>query len=174
MRQTQGVPATLGRMTDLRLRPATEAEYDAWRTRLIPNYAAEKVAAGHWTAEEAPGLAARQTDGLLPRGTKTPGMLVLAAETPDGELMGMVWVALDRDRPGAAWIYYIEVLPGQRGKGYGRALLRAAEQYSARHGATEMGLNVFGPNAVARSLYESSGYEITAVNMRKRLPSQDG
>jgi len=161
-------------MTDLRLRPATDAEFDAWRARIVLAYAAEKVEAGDWTAEEAPSLAASQTDSLLPMGTRTPGMLVRAAETPDGELVGMVWVALDRDRPGAAWIYYIEVRSEHRGQGYGRALLRAAEQYSARHGATEMGLNVFGPNAVARSLYESSGYEITAVNMRKRLPSQDG
>jgi ribosomal protein S18 acetylase RimI-like enzyme len=161
-------------MTDLRLRPAADAEFDAWRVRLISAYAAEKVQAGDWTAEEAGGLAARQTDSLLSRGARTPGMLVLAAEAPDGEPVGMVWVALNRDRPGAAWIYYIEVRPEQRGKGYGRALLRAAEQHSARHGATEIGLNVFGPNAVARSLYETSGYEITAINMRKRLAGEDG
>lgn len=161
-------------MTDLRLRPLTAAEFDAWRARIVPAYAAEKVAAGDWTAEEAEGLAAGQTDSLLPAGIHTPGMLLLAADTLDGEQVGAVWVALDRARPGAAWIYYIEVRPEQRGKGYGRALLRAAEQYSARYGATEIGLNVFGPNAVARSLYESSGYEITAVNMRKRLAGQEG
>jgi ribosomal protein S18 acetylase RimI-like enzyme len=161
-------------MTDLRLRPATDAEWDAWRVRLIRSYAADKVSAGDWTAEEADSLAAQQTDSLMPAGARTPGMLVLTAENPDGEPVGMVWVMLDRDRPGAAWIYYIEVRPEQRGQGYGRALLRAAEQYSARHGATEMGLNVFGPNAVARGLYESSGYEITAINMRKPLAGQDG
>jgi ribosomal protein S18 acetylase RimI-like enzyme len=161
-------------MTDLRLRPATDAEFGAWRARHNAQYAAEKVAAGDWTAGEADSLAAEQTDHLLPEGPRTPGMLVLTSETPEGEPVGMAWVALDRDRPGAAWIYHIEVSSGQRGKGYGRALLRAAEQYSARHGATEIGLNVFGPNTVARRLYESSGYEITAINMRKQLAAQDG
>ena len=81
----------------------------------------------------------------------------------------MVWVALDRGRPGEAWIYDIEVNPEHRGKGYGRALLLVAEQEAARHGSTAIGLNVFGTNTVARSLYESAGYRITALNMRKEL-----
>jgi ribosomal protein S18 acetylase RimI-like enzyme len=161
-------------MTELRLRPVTAAEFDAWRARLIPGYAADKVRAGDWSEAEAESNATEQTDSLLPEGAGTPGMLLLAAETPDGERVGVVWVALDRDRPGAAWIYDIEVHPEHRGKGYGRALLQAAEHYSAQHGATEIGLNVFGPNAVARGLYESSGYEITAINMRKRLAGRDG
>jgi ribosomal protein S18 acetylase RimI-like enzyme len=161
-------------MTVLRLRPVTAAEFDAWRARLIPGYAADKVRAGDWSEAEAESNATEQTDSLLPAGAETPGMLLLAAETTEGERVGVVWVALNRDRPGAAWIYDIEVHPQHRGKGYGRALLQAAEHYSARHGATEIGLNVFGPNAVARSLYESSGYEITAINMRKRLADHDG
>jgi ribosomal protein S18 acetylase RimI-like enzyme len=37
------------------------------------------------------------------------------------------------------------------------------------HGAEEIGLNVFGQNTVARSLYESSGYEISSLQMRKWL-----
>jgi len=32
-------------------------------------------------------------------------------------------------------------------------------------------LNVFGGNAVARDLYESSGYATTSLFMRKRLSS---
>jgi GNAT superfamily N-acetyltransferase len=56
-----------------------------------------------------------------------------------------------------------------QGKGYGRALLQAAEQQAARHGSKAIGLNVFGTNTVARRLYESSGYQITSMNMRKEL-----
>ena len=32
---------------------------------------------------------------------------------------------------------------------------------------TSLGLNVHGQNMVARSLYESLGYEVTAMQMRK-------
>ena len=96
-------------------------------------------------------------------------MLVLMAGTSGGDTVGLVWVALDRPRPGEAWIYDIEVNPEHRGKGYGRALLVAAEQEAAKHGSKAIGLNVFGANAVARTLYESSGYQITSMNMRKEL-----
>jgi ribosomal protein S18 acetylase RimI-like enzyme len=156
-------------MDGLQLRSMTGAEWEAYRARLVPEYAAEHVRAGDWTADQAQALAAREMDDLLPGGPDTPGMLLLVASTSGGgEPVGLVWVALDR-RPGEAWIYDIEVTPEHRGKGYGRALLQAAEQEAARHGSKSVGLNVFGTNTVARRLYESSGYQTTSMNMRKTL-----
>jgi len=156
-------------MDQLQLRSMTVAEFEAFRARLVPDYAAAHVRAGDWAADQAETLAARQIDDLLPAGPDSPGMLLLVASSAGGEPVGLVWVALDRPRAGEAWIYDIQVYPEHRGKGYGRALLEAAEQEAARHGSQAIGLNVFGPNAVARRLYESSGYQITAMNMRKEL-----
>ncbi len=156
-------------MDRLQLRSMTAAEFDTYRARLVPEYAAEHVRAGDWAADQAETLATRQLNDLLPAGPDSPGMLLLVASTSGGEPVGLVWVALDRPRAGEAWIYDIQVNPEHRGKGYGRALLEAAEQEAARHGSQAIGLNVFGTNAVARRLYESSGYEITAMNMRKEL-----
>jgi ribosomal protein S18 acetylase RimI-like enzyme len=34
---------------------------------------------------------------------------------------------------------------------------------------TSIGLNVHGQNTVARSLYESLGYEVTAMQMKKAV-----
>jgi ribosomal protein S18 acetylase RimI-like enzyme len=155
-------------MDRLQLRSMTVAEFETYRARLVPEYAAEHVRAGNWTADQAETLAARQIDDLLPAGLDSPGMLLLVASTSGGEPVGVVWVALDR-RPGEAWIYDIEVNQEHRGQGYGRALLQAAEQEAAKHGSQAISLNVFGPNTVARQLYESSGYQITALNMRKEL-----
>ena len=155
-------------MDRLQLRSMTVAEFETYRARLVPEYAAAHVRAGDWTAEQAEALAAREIDNLLPSGPDSPGMLLLVASTAGGGPVGLVWVALDR-RPGEAWIYDIEVNAEHRGQGYGRALLEAAEQEAARRGSKGIGLNVFGPNTVARRLYESSGYEITAINMRKDL-----
>ena len=130
--------------------------------------------AGNWTADEAEARSAEQTAELLPQGVETPGMLLLMAETAGGEPVGHLWVALERRRgfPGA-WIYAIEIAPDQRGKGYGRALLLAAEQATARRGVGTIGLNVFGPNTAARNLYESAGYEIASLQMHKELPQPD-
>jgi GNAT superfamily N-acetyltransferase len=162
-------------MDELRIRPMKSSEFDALRSRLIVGYAAEHVRAGDWRADEADELATRETERLVPNGVETPGMLFLTAETAAGDLVGHVWVALDV-RPGSAsgaWIYDIEIEEGQRGHGYGRALLMAAEREVASHGVGVIGLNAFGTSTVARSLYDSSGYEITALQMRKRLSPTD-
>jgi ribosomal protein S18 acetylase RimI-like enzyme len=101
-------------------------------------------------------------------------MLLLMAETSDGAVVGHVWVGLER-RPGfpGAWIYSIEIDPDQRGNGYGRSLLVAAEHETARRGIKTIGLNVFGPNTVARNLYASAGYEVASLQMHKELDPAD-
>lgn len=90
----------------------------------------------------------------------------------DGGLrVGYAWLNLEPRiaTTGEAWIYDIEVDPGLRGRGYGRRLLVVAEDEARRAGATHLGLNVFGTNAVTRSLCERSGYEVTTMQMRKAL-----
>jgi ribosomal protein S18 acetylase RimI-like enzyme len=161
-------------VSDLRVRPMTAAEFGEFRSRLIRDYAADHVQAGNWPAAGAEDRAAAEIDGLLPEGVRTPGTSLLIAQAADGGTVGHVWVALRGPGPsGDAWIYDIEIVPEQRGRGYGRALLAAAEQVAARHGARFLALNVFGPNAVARGLYESAGYKITTLQMRKELPDTD-
>lgn len=99
-------------------------------------------------------------------------MLLLVAETSSSGPIGTAWVALNDPRERGPWIYAIEIDAAQRGKGYGRALLEAIEIDVASRGGANVGLNVFGGNAVARRLYESAGYQITSVYMRKELPRQ--
>lgn len=48
-------------------------------------------------------------------------------------------------------------------------MLSGAEDVARSNGYTSLGLNVFGPNAAARALYDSAGYEVTAVQMLKPL-----
>jgi ribosomal protein S18 acetylase RimI-like enzyme len=146
----------------------TADEYQRLRERLIRDYAADNVTAGRWPADGAEERSAEVTDRLLPDGERTDGMMLLTAETADGELVGSVWVALQyADAADAAWIYDIEVDPGQRG--HGRALLEAAERETAARGIRAIGLNVFSGNTVARRLYESAGYTVTTQQMRKDL-----
>ena len=159
-------------MQEIHTRPMTQTEFDGIRTRMTKEYAADHVAAGDWRADEAEARAEQETDALLPHGVATPGMLLLVAETPEGDYLGFVWLAIERQPgSGGGWIYDIEISPEHRGEGFGRALLAAAELEAANHGADSIGLNVFGANLVARSLYESSGYDVTAMQMSKSLPS---
>ncbi len=152
----------------------TAAEFEDYRARQISEYATARVRAGYWSPDLAEMLATRQTDELLPQGLATPGVLLLAAEDDDAGVVGRAWVALDGPGGSGPWVFHIEVVPEQRGKGYGRALLEAVEQETARHGGQSLTLNVFADNAVARRLYESAGYLTTSLHMRKQLRSASG
>lgn len=160
-------------MAELTVRPMTAAEFGPFQTQLIEEYAADNVRAGHWPARGAAARAAREVEELLPDGLETADVLLLCAEGADEGVVGRIWITLVRPG-GGAWIHDIVVVPQERGKGYGRALLRAAEDETARRGIDYLGLNVFGDNAVARALYESAGYVTTSLQMRKRLDGQSG
>lgn len=157
-------------MDEFRVRPMTETEFAVFRAENAREYAAQKVEAGEYVPDGAEDRALKEIDALLPDGVGTQGMFILVAEA-GGDIAGRVWVALRHPAspPDTAWIYAIDVLPEHRGKGYSRALLAAAEQETARHGVPFLGLNVFGANETARRLYESAGYEIKSLQMRKEL-----
>jgi ribosomal protein S18 acetylase RimI-like enzyme len=148
----------------------TEAELEEYLRQAIGSYAEAHVAAGSWAAEEAEERSAAEFAELLPAGLATENMLLFMAESGGGDVVGWVWLCLKHPRGGQfAWIYDIEVVADRRGKGYGRALLAAAEAELRQRGVSEVGLNVFGPNVVAQRLYASSGYELMSQQFRKSL-----
>lgn len=144
------------------------AEFDDLIARLLPGYAASHAAAGTWSPAEAEEKAAAELAGLLPDGPETTDMVFLTAED-SGRPIGRLWLALQKPRPGEAWIYYIEVDEAERNKGYGRLLLAAGEAEATARGMARLGLNVFGANTTARRLYESAGYETMSLQMSKGL-----
>ena len=152
------------------LRPMTEAEYPAFRERLLEHYSADIAGARGLPAGIALRQATKQADELLPHGIHTDGQLLFTAVDDAGRPVGLLWLATHSPNGAqAGWIYDVEVDEAHRGKGYGREIMLLAEQECRRHGLTSLRLNVFGSNAVARSLYESLGYEVTSQNMAKRL-----
>ena len=69
----------------------------------------------------------------------------------------------------SAWVYDISVDADRRGQGLGRELIDALHAAARDLGATSMALNVFGHNTTAIRLYETSGYAVTAQQMRREL-----
>jgi len=154
------------------LRPLCEAGYEAYLKAAIAGYAEEKVKAGNWTAAEAPERARANYEQLLPQGTSTPNNTLLTIFEPaTGREIGIVWYAIAQDGRAEtdAFLYDFELVPEVRGKGFGRAALVALDVRLRGQGITSLALHVFGHNTVARALYETSGFEVTNLNMRKRL-----
>ena len=137
---------------------------DAVRATRVPG-----LVAGGLTEADAERRAEEELARLLPDGLATPGMVFLVADE-GGTSVGTLWLALRGPGPaGTSWIYNVHVVPAARGRGVARTLMQAARDEAARLGATALGLNVAGSNTAARALYESLGYEITALQMRLPL-----
>jgi GNAT superfamily N-acetyltransferase len=145
----------------------TEQQIAAYRGPATANYVDERVAAGE-DPEVARAVGQRQMDELFPGGRPAPGQhLFILVE--GGRAVGSLWIGPRPDQPSLWWVWDVVIDEAHRGGGLGRRAMELAEETAASHGATRLGLNVFGHNQVARHLYESLGYQATAINMAKTL-----
>lgn len=159
---------TMVGMATVELRAMTPAEYEAFMARAIGEYAEDKARAGDFDPETAYEESRAECDRLLPDGLDTAGHLLLTA-VDGGTAVGLLWLALPGVQRRSAWVFDIRVDEEHRGRGYGRAIMLAGERVLVERGVGELGLNVFGDNTVARHLYESLGFRVTAQQMAKPL-----
>jgi ribosomal protein S18 acetylase RimI-like enzyme len=138
----------------------------------VTGYADDNVAAGRWTADEAMGLARAEFVRLLPQGLATPNNRLYEIRDQEGDrTVGFLWFAtMVRGNARVAYVYQLEVHPEFRRRGHARAAFQAMESIAAAMGLSSIGLHVFGHAAEAQALYGSLGYQVTGINMQKRLP----
>jgi len=148
-----------------------ESDFAIWKERAIVEYAADKVKAGNDTDEGGLERSRKEFESLLPGGAKTSGHHILAVvDETTGQKVGRIWYANPPGpRSDMLWIYDIEIDEAQRGKGYGTAALKLAEQKAKELGKKRMGLHVFAHNPRAKELYERLGYRATNISMSKDL-----
>lgn len=147
-------------------------DLDAWITRGQAEYERARTAAGE-PADVAAEKARASYESAFPDGVPAPNHeifnVVITVSGAQPQIVGFVWIAPMSTGSSDWWVNDVEISSEHRGKGYGRAAMRLAEEAAAEHGATTLGLNVFGYNTVARRLYEAIGYETIATQMRKKL-----
>jgi len=153
----------------IRLIPMTESEFEAYLEIAIPEYAADKAAAGDWSADEALERSSKDYHGLLPQGVDTENNYLFRVQIEEsGEKIGMIWMKHEAPRK-HGFIFDISLDASQRGKGYGKQTMLALEEKARELGLETIGLHVFAKNAVAMKLYAGLGYEVTSQNMTKRI-----
>lgn len=154
----------------IRLEPMDEATFDAWRTAIVRDYAADKVEAGNWLPDGAVERATEEFATLLPDGRETAGHAIRLVVNGAGERVGMVWFAVE-DRPfgRVTYLYDIAIEPAHRRRGYALAALAAVESFAREQDCVGVQLHVFGDNSGARRLYRRAGYVETNVTMLKRV-----
>ena len=72
-----------------------------------------------------------------------------------GAIVASVMVGHDGHR---GWVYYVTVDPDRRYKGFGRAIMDAAEQWLRVRGILKLQLMVRKDNAKVQAFYQSIGY----------------
>ena len=98
--------------------------------------------------------------------------LVLVAERPAGQGVGMIFVTTQIDYFTRLPHPHVETLAVDvtaQGAGVGRALLDAAESWAADQGYDYVTLTAFEANRRARSLYERRGYRPETISYRRPL-----
>lgn len=152
-----------------KLVPMTQPEFDTFLEHLIPDYAADNVRAGYWDESEALEKSRKETESLLPQGLQSKDHYLFTMYDGD-QAVGRVWLKANFDRPvKSGFVFDVEVKEEFRGKGYGKQIMLLIEEKARELGLKSIGLHVFGYNTVAKKLYETVGYEVTSLNMVKKL-----
>lgn len=148
----------------------SDKEYNSWNVHSRVNYAVEKEKEG-LSAEDAKAESEKSFARHLPNGKNTPDHHIYAVTSmPEDEVVGHLWWGLqNHGSKKIPWIFDIELNPKFRGRGFGRITMELAQADVKSKGYDRLGLHVFGHNKVARSLYESLGFETTNVVMSKEL-----
>jgi ribosomal protein S18 acetylase RimI-like enzyme len=83
-----------------------------------------------------------------------PNSAVLAGRCGES-LVASVMVGHDGHR---GWVYYVAIDPAHRGKGYGRDIMNAAEEWLRQRGIEKLMLLVRSDNTKVQAFYEQLGY----------------
>ena len=95
-----------------------------------------------------------------------PASDVLVGEE-DGAIAASVMVGHDGHRGS---VYYVSVHPAHRGRGHGRALMAAAEEWLAARGIWKLNLLIRLDNEDVRAFYAALGYDVEErLNMARWL-----
>jgi ribosomal protein S18 acetylase RimI-like enzyme len=140
---------------------------DAWMEKGVVDYVADRMRAGE-PRDVAEDNAKRSRDASFPDGSLQESHRVFDV-VADGETVGFLWIAPRIEGSDQWWVYDIEIDEQHRRRGYARAALELGHAEAKSLGAKSIGLNVFAFNDGARALYDSLGYEPTAIQMKLGL-----
>jgi GNAT superfamily N-acetyltransferase len=152
----------------VKLEIKTDVELSGWLPDMFEHYIAERIKAGE-EPETATQLSLVQRNELFPNDVPAADQFIMNVIGDDG-VVGTIWLGRPLNGSRETWfVFDVEIDKEFRGKGFGRAAMEAAEDWTRERNGTRLGLNVFGPNLTARSLYDSLGYEVMSTSMFKDL-----
>jgi ribosomal protein S18 acetylase RimI-like enzyme len=136
----------------------------------VADYAQEKVRAGNWSEWEAVQKSREQHRKLLPMGLDTPNQHLYAIRNSGGQKVGVLWLAVEKAHDSTTgFIYQLYIDEPFRRRGFAAQAMRALEETARALHVDTLMLHVFGHNQAAIALYQKLGYDVTNMNMAKKL-----
>ncbi len=158
----------------IHLRPASQADFEAYRNVFIREYSLDIQQSYHIDERTATEKASRELDMCFPKGADSDRHELLCIEArltpnqPSTTKVGYLWHCANTI-DGSTYLYDFIVLEDYRCLGFGRAALAALEQHVKSVGIERVNLRVAAHNPKAQKLYQSLGFEITGLDMSKRI-----
>jgi hypothetical protein len=115
-------------------------------------------------ADVAAVIALWQACGLTRPWNDPAADIALARRGPNSAILtgrdgdAMIATALVGHDGHRGWVYYVAVDPARREKGFGRAIMNAAENWLRARGIQKLQLMVRGDNTRVKAFYDSLGY----------------
>ena len=115
-------------------------------------------------ADVADVIALWQACGLTRPWNDPAADIALARRGPNSAILigrdgdAMIATAMVGHDGHRGWVYYVAVDPARREKGFGRAIMNAAEDWLRQAGIAKLQLMVRRENAKAGAFYQSIGY----------------
>jgi ribosomal protein S18 acetylase RimI-like enzyme len=153
------------------LLPMRAEIYESYLEFSILSYAEENVLSGRWREEDALEQSRNEFHKLLPQGTDTPDQYLFEIIGNDNlTTVGFIWFAVVLQKGvRLAFVYDLAIKEPYRRQGYATQAFKAIETLVSDLGLASIGLHVFGQNLGAQALYRQLGYEVTGINMLKKL-----
>ena len=137
----------------------------------VSGYARDNVESGRWPEDGALARSQKSFDSSLPQGLHTPDNYLFEIKAEEnGQTVGFIWFAVvENNGLRSAFVYDIEIRPEFRRQGHAEAAFKLLETCVKELGLSSIGLHVFAYNSGAQALYDKLGYDVTSINMHKKL-----
>lgn len=146
----------------------TQSSYEHYMSSAMENYANEKVQNGTWSKEVSLSKSEEEYNHLLPLGLSTPDNYFYSIFDNE-EIFGYIWIAKSTDNESTAFIYDFEIYSNFQNQGFGSKAIEMVGTEAKELGFSSLALHVFGSNSRALHVYTKTGFQITDINMQKKL-----
>jgi ribosomal protein S18 acetylase RimI-like enzyme len=154
----------------MQMLPMSEKDYEKFYERALREYTKDVAQSNAQSIEESLPITTKQMKDLLPKGMKTEKNFFYCMYDDQEKNVGDLWFAvMDIKGRDKIFIFDIFVDASTRGQGIGKKALTWLEEKTRENSLSEIALHVFGHNKRAQKLYSEMGYEITSIQMVKKL-----